>query len=712
APFAPTRALIKLEGGGKAIEKFIEITEANKWVKYSVDFSTAAGTAHTKMLLAMDPFVTAKVGTFYVDDIVAIKSTNVFETFETGNEMGWKGLDGVLEAPVDNPTPNVVNMSAKVGKYTKSGTHAYSLLLAESPVAYDLSVSNQIKISILASAATQVLMKLEGPGGAAIERTKNIGLVGKWQEYTFDFSAAKDFKHITKMILFFDPGVETSADVYHFDNIYAVPAGACEGVTKNPDVLDDFECNRNATYVNGWDSLTVVPNPAPNPVNMSPMVGKYVDPLNEEYAILLMDFQNPLDLSVKNQFNVKIWAPKTGNLLFKLEGGASPGKEISVPVTELNQWVDYSVDFSGEALNSHKKAGIFFNAGKLPAEGDVYYIDSIHFGEKSVTDLENFENGASLPWEPLDQLTALHGTFDVVNNPDATGVNTSAKVGKYVKGSSTFSTVAAVAPGAIDISLKPQYNLDVWAPEGSTSVIFQLESVTDGNKEVERDIKTPGAWETISFNFEEFQATTDWSAIKIIFNPNVAEAGKTFYFDNLRQSEPTVDACENTVPITNIIDDFECQRNYAFGSGADLLTVVNNPNTTGNASTKVGLYKDQPAQPWAALCADFPEAIDLSVFNQLELQVLSTGAKIPVLLKLEGGTSPGAEIWTEIKAANAWEKLSVDFSNQALSNHKKVCIFFNGGVETTTVDNYYIDNIKLAHAPYNSCLMNFDDAAF
>lgn len=97
----------------------------------------------------------------------------------------------------------------------------------------------------------------------------------------------------------------------------------------------------------------------------------------------------------------------------------------------------------------------------------------------------------------------------------------------------------------------------------------------------------------------------------------------------------TVDPCEGTVVINNIIDDFECQRNKAYGSGADLISAVNNPKlTAANSSVKVGLYKDQPNQPWSALCADFPDGIDLSVFNQLELQVLSTAA-VPVLLKLE-----------------------------------------------------------------------------
>lgn len=712
APYAPARALIKMEGGARPIEKFIDITEANKWVKYTVDFSAAATyTGLTKLLVAMDPFTTPKPGVFYFDDVVANESIKVYETFETGNELGWLGLDGVLTAPVDNPEPNSVNSSAKAGRYVKSNAHSYSLLLAESATPFDFSVLNQIKMQVRASAPTQILLKLEGAGGPAIEKTKNIGLKDEWQEYTFDFSGAKDFTHLNKMIIFFDPGVEMSADTYYYDNIVAIPAGVCAGVVKNPNVIDDFECNRNATYVNGWDSLSVVANPASNAVNGSAFVGKYNDPVGEPWGALVIDYQNNIDLATKNQLKAKVWSSKAGKILFKLEGGSSPAKEIFVDVTDLNQWVEYTVDFSGEANSAHKKVVLFFNAGVDAVAGDIYYIDDLSWGEKVATDLENFENGAALPWEPLDQLTALHGTFQVVDNPNATGVNTSKKVGKYTKGSSPFSTVAAVAPGLIDISAKAQFNLDVHAPVGATSVIFQLESVSSGNKEIERDIKTPGQWETLSFNFEEFQAIRDWSAMKIIFNPNKAEAGAVFYFDNLVQSEPTVDPCEGTVSITNIIDDFECQRNYEYGGGSTLLTVVNNPNTTGNGSTKSGLYKDQPNEPWAALCAQFPNGIDLNVFNQFEMQVLSTKA-VPVLLKLEGGSSPAKEIWTNITEVNKWTKIGADFSGEAGTDHKRACFFFNGGVTTTTVDDYYIDNLKWSHAPYDGCIMNFDEAAF
>ncbi len=326
---------------------------------------------------------------------------------------------------------------------------------------------------------------------------------------------------------------------------------------------------------------------------------------------------------------------------------------------------------------------------------------------------EDFENGATLPWQPLEQLTSLHGTFDIVDNPNSTGINTSAKVGKYIKGSSAFSTLTMELSSIIDIKNKPQYNLDVLAPIGAKSIVFQLENTKFGNKEIRQDFKNPGTWEKISFDFSLQQALDEWTSIKILFDLGTEEEGSVFYFDNLNQSVGTVNPCENIAKIVNIIDDFECQRNYQYGSGNELLSTITNAKTSPiNNSIKVGKYKDQAKEPWAALCVEKPSGLDLSVFNQLSLQVISPTSNVPILFKLEGGSSPSKEIWTKSTKANDWEILTADFSSEKDKNHKRVCVFFNGGVETTAEEIYYLDNFQFTHAPYDECIINFDNPAF
>ena len=715
SPVAPSQCLLKFEGSGAPVEMFQDITVANEWVEYSFDLSSGAANMDglTKCLISFHSFLPGIAETFYWDDIIGHPTKECYETFEDGLGLPWNGIDGEFTGPVANPGPNRVNDSDSCGRYVKSDATAYSLLLADNgDDAFDLSARNQFSVQVYATAATQILMKLEGDGGA-IEQTKNIALTGVWQEYTFDFSDAADNDGLTKAILFFDPGVEMSRDTYYFDNLCALPPGVCGGVDSDPMIMDDFECQRNATYSGGWDSLTVVDNPAPSAVNESSKVGRYGDPVAEPWGALVADYHNPLDLSEYNQFSAKIWSPKEVQILFKLEGGASPPKEVWMDVPAANQWVEYSIDFSSEALNSHRKVVLFMNAGVEPDTGDVYFIDDLRWSKASSVVIEDFEEGAFLPWEPLDQQTVLHGNFAVIANPDASGINESSMVGEYAKGTASFSTLAAVAPGAIDISTLPQYNLDVWAPDGAMQVTMQLESVAQGNKEVTRDIPATQEWTTVGFNFEEFQNIDDWVSLRLIFDPGVAAEGSIFYFDNLTQSASTVDACEGVIPIDNIVDDFECQRNRDLGVGSEFLSVVNNPLTSViNGSTLSGLYVDQPNEPWSALCYEVPDGIDLDVFNQLSMSVYAEQGA-PILMKLEGGSSPPAEIWTEYTTPGEWERLTVDFSGQAGMDHKRICFFLNGGVDHPEgTEDYYIDDIALEHAPYTDCLLNFDDEAY
>ena len=632
----------------------------------------------------------------------------VYEDFESAApSLNWNALDGSFAGIVDNPAPNAVNNSARAGSYTKSGAHAYSLLLAELPQAMDLSVNNQFSIQIYTSAPTQILLKLEGPGGA-IEGIRNIAVANAWQTYTFDFSAQAANTGLTKVILFFDPGVETSADTYLFDNLVAHPAGVCAGTVVNPQIIDDFECQRNATYGQpGWEDIRAVANPDPSGVNTSTGVGEYTDGPGPWHA-LVIDYQNPINLSEAGYFSIKMWAPKTGILKFKLEGGASPPVERDAQVTTTGSWVEYGIDFSDMAGNSYRKLVFFVNAGVDSEPGDVYYMDDIKRTQAPApTPLEDFEDGARLSWGALNNNAALHGSYTgPLANPNPNDINDSPNVGRYVRGSSAFSTLTAFLPEGIDLSDNPQLNLNVHAPTGGTSVTLQLQSPTQGAQSVTVEVPAVGEWVDLNFDFSNFSSITDFERVNILFDPGAATAS-TWYFDNLRQGESTVDPCEGVEVIPTVVDDFECQRNVAWVANADRLAVINNPDVSlGNTSLKVGEYTDA-LDAWSALVAQYPQPIDLSTYNQLSVRIWSPSI-VPLLFKLEGGSDPVAEVFTEVTAAGQWVRYQIDFSQAAGRNHPKLAIFFNAGQTPTSEVKYYIDDIQWRRAPYTACVVDFD----
>lgn len=635
------------------------------------------------------------------------------ETFESGTAtLPWNAADGKYLGVVNNPAKNAVNNSNKCIGYVKSDASEYSLFIATLANPINLTGKSKFKMQIYANrdAVTKFIFKLEGTG--AKEFTKNIVVTKAWQEYTFDFSEVAANTTLTKVIYFFDPGVKTSKDTFYIDNIQQLDDDACKGV-KPPttsNFLDDFECIRRASYAGGWDSLSVVDNPSKTGINTSTKVGKFNDQAGTgtEYGFLMHHNIDPFDFTTNNVLRVKVLAPKAGNLLLKVEGGTQ-AKEVSNNITadQVGKWIEATADFSSVKFAGNTKLVMFFNAGANGAAGDVYYIDDIRFTEKPA--LEDFETTPKMTWAPLNNDNTLHGTFGgAVANPASNAVNTSATVGKYTKGTAVISTLTGALPtGFVLTTDEPQLNLSVYAPDANKTVQLQLVSATKGNFNASATVTAANAWEELKFDFSAAIGVTDISQIRVFFDPNTAASGKVFHFDNLRTSKLTINACAGVTKKPNTLDDFECQRNATYAVGAP-NAIVNPKQGTTNASDKVGEYKD-PKDAWSAIVIDNgANAIDLSKYNQLSVKIWSPTV-VPLLFKLEGGTSPAYEnpIFNVTKAGD-WVTYKIDFSGQKGKNHKKVSIFMNAGVDHTTDDTYYIDDIEWKSEPISGCATDFE----
>ncbi|MEM7571745.1 MAG: T9SS type A sorting domain-containing protein [Bacteroidota bacterium] len=644
---------------------------------------------------------------FGIFGCIGLHAQVTLEDFESGASLSWEALNGTYDGVVENPDLEGLNTSMNCGSYTKSGTNSFSLFRAVLTEPLDLSTNNEFSIQIYAGAATQILLKLEGDG-EAIEATQNIATPNVWRTYTFDFSAAAGFTTLNTIILFFDPGVEASMDTYLFDNLIVSPAGPCAGTVPDDTIIDDFECQRNASYaVPGFDDLQVIANPDPSGINTSPTVGEYTDREGGFHAFVI-NYNSAIDLSVNNNYCIKVWAPVAGDLLFKLEGGASPPFETAEAITETETWVEVCADFSSQAAANHTRYVLFFNAGVAEADGDIYYIDDLTRTPVPAPEaLEDFEDGANLSWEPLNNDNTLHGTFNgVITNPDQTDPNTSENIGSYTRGSSNFSTLTALLPNGIDLSGNSQINMDVWVPDGVTEVLMQLQSPTQGTQGITVEVPATMSWQTLNFSFEDFDNVTDFERISLLFAPGTGTAG-TFFFDNIVQGQVTVDACADVEPDLTILDDFECQRNATYTCCDVTVMPVDNPDITpANNSLTVGEVNDPPGS-FNALVIDNVTPFDLSLNNQIAAKIWSP-VEGQILFKLEGGDGV-EEVFVDIPATNEWVQYEVDFGPAAEEGHTRLVLFFGAGTDNPADNTYYIDDIELNRAPYrNDCIADFE----
>lgn len=718
SPVATGKILFKLEtiGGGSAVEKFVDITAANQWVEYTFDLSGgASATTLNKIVISFNSFV-FDASTFYFDDIRAEEAVRVYEDFETPSGINWISLNGTYNGAVANPEPNSVNSSATVGSFSNSAAADYSFAFGTFTTPLDVSNFNQFRFHLYAPSATQVLFKIEGTG-EALEKVINVAVTNEWQEYTVDLSAASGFTTITKFLIAFSPGVTGSTDTYYIDNIYAVP-DQCPDADPDADVIDDFDCNRNAIYSVGWDSLLVIDNPDVDGDNGSKKVGQWNRPAGNgtAYAALVIDYESAIDLSVRNQFSVQVWAPKTGTMLLKIEG-PNGNKEVAIPITEINTWVTYTADFGSRVGLGDTKFVIFFGAGTDGVAGDIYYIDNIRLtAPTELPPIEDFQAATlNLGWLPLDLQTVLHGVFaGPTANPNPGGVNTSTQVGCYSKGASPISTLQILSVNAFDLTPYSQFNIDVLSPTGAiagqTQVTLQLVSAATGSQEASAKVQTPGEWETLSFDFSAFSATADFQEIRILFDPNTVAIGQSWCIDNLRQSLTNIDPCLDVEPNLNIIDNFECQRNYSIFYGADDVEAVNNPHINGdNQTVKAGEYNDPPGG-YEGIGYQFTAPVDLTTYNQLQVKIWSPTANVPFLFKLQGGVGQ-YEVRDTSEEANEWYTFRIDFSNPPANfSGNQLVIFLNEAFDAGG-GTYYVDEIEWKREGYNGCFIDFETPA-
>ena len=566
----------------------------------------------------------------------APNTPTVLEDFEGGTaDLAWQAFDGTYNGPVLNTDRSAINASEWVGSYQKGEGAAFSFFRARLPEPLDLSTNNQVSIQVNASAPTRLLLKLEG-GGQAIERSVNIATAGVWRTYTFDFIDAACYTGLTDIILFFDPGEVGSSDNYLFDNIVVSPAGPCSGTDMDPTVIDDFECQRNGNYTIGSEFLSVISNPdgGTDSDNRSSRVGAFDDQPGA-YNALVADFGEPIDLTTNNQFSITIWAPVTGNILFKLEGESADGQpltpvEFSRTITATESWQTYAVDLSALDGVGYTRLVFFFGAGTDNATVNTYFVDDLRltrpvYLNDCVIDLETAAR------TPVSGTYFANGSLDnaglvVVENPVRDGNNASDQVALFQEaadGTQPFAGLGLALTNPVTLSAGAKTaTLDVWMPRAAT-VVLKLEQgdrVPAATGDVAAAYTTPGAWQKLTFDLSAAVDGARYERITLILNSTEIPAGdQTYYFDNL-----------------------------AVGSGTCGSGAVRSAFGTGGAQSEVvtdGPLRTYPNPIGSELTIESPAGVaHLTLVSMLgqtvrELKVENTQAPIRWgLTSLEGGT--------------------------------------------------------------------------
>ncbi len=466
----------------------------------------------------------------------------------------FSNFDGGNSTVIDNPFKSGINTSNKVGRMIKSAGQPWggSVMPLSAPI--DFSTNKVFRMKVYSPrVGAKVLLKVENAGNGAInfEKERTTTVANAWEEIGFDFSTINTANVYNNIVLIFELGTmgDGSANfTFLFDDIQLAATMPSNQINL-PVTFDVAGVNYTVTdFGNNSTIDDVDPTSAGNKV-------KKTTKLNgaETWAGTTIGtptgFSSAIPInSTTSQMSVRVYSPAAGiKIRLKIEDANDNTKSVETDAntTVANAWETLIFDFNNQAagtaaLNAaytYNKASIFFDFGNA-GTGKVFYWDDVKYLTTNVV------TGVSIP---LDfENTALTYTFTnfgggavtVVDNPFKTGINTSNKVGKMIKGAGeVYGGSFIELAGPIDFT-KKTFKMKVYSPRVGAKVLLKVENATNGALNFEKEVSTTVAngWEELTFDYSTINTANSYHKVVLIFDLGTAGDGSanfTFYFDDI-----------------------------------------------------------------------------------------------------------------------------------------------------------------------------------
>jgi len=511
----------------------------------------------------------AATGTFTVKVIAYSGGTAVTELTKTVTIVDPVLLPLTFESPtinysfvnfgggdvtaIANPQQNGINTSAKVGRMVKNAPEVWggSFISLSEPINFSTNKIFRMKV-FSPRVGAKVLLKVENAtdGNIAYEKEVTCTVANAWEDLAFDYTAINTANSYHKVVLIFDLGTagDGSANfTFLFDDIRLTNTLPSAFLTL-PVTFDDPAITYSTTDFGNAQTVNDV-----DPTNSSNKVKKTTKPNGAETwagTTLSPGLATPLPFTASaTQMSVRVYSPAAGiRIRFKVEDRADNTRSVETEAvtTVANAWETLVFDFANQApgtaaLNlsyTFNLASIFFEFGTA-GNGKVFYWDDVKFLPANVA-------GVALP---LDfQSTTLTYAFTgfgranaaVIDNPDASGINTSTKVAALTKdaGSEAWAGSFIELAAPIDFSSLTKIKMKVWSPAAGITVKFKMEQLSDPNINTERDAVTTVAngWEELTYDFSGIVNSNNYQRVVVFFDFGNAGTGATYYFDDIKLS--------------------------------------------------------------------------------------------------------------------------------------------------------------------------------
>lgn len=405
SPVAGIPVRMKVEDStdpNKSVETEATVTVASGWQTLNFNFAIpATGTAALNLATTYDkasiffnfgtPGSSTGARTYFFDDVSFVGSTftaacraavggggagsaTVLADFDTINTpvLGFEGAEG--SAIENGPAGGGSGRSFKV---LRSGGQTFAGALID--VAVPLTATMRtISAQVNAPAAgVRMVMKLEGPGGAAsAEVVANETVVAGWQTLTWTFSETDAARTYNRIVLLPNLGTVDAPPgrSYFFDSIALVAAPAASPGT----LVADFDSiNTPVLGFEGAEGSAIENGPAGGGSGRS---FKVLRSGGQTFAGALVDVAVPVS-ATRQTISAQVNSPAAGvRMVMKLEGpGGAASAEVAANETVVAGWQTLTWTFSAaDVARTYNRIVLLPNLGTVDAPpGRAYYFDTI-----------------------------------------------------------------------------------------------------------------------------------------------------------------------------------------------------------------------------------------------------------------------------------------------------------------------------------------------
>ena len=262
-----------------------------------------------------------------------------------------------------------------------------------------------------------------------------------------------------------------------------------------------------------------------------------------------------LDFSEMQRITIKSWAPEAGvPILLKLENATDSDVfvEVTMMTTVAEAWEELTFDLSETDLTrDYSKVVLFYNFGTA-GTGAEYYFDDVRLGEAGDSGGGGGGDGGGtdvpinlpLDFENAEAAYTFSGFggagAEVIDNPDASGINASDRVVRIVKevGSMVWGGASIDVSEAVDLSAGLTVTLKVWSPKAGAPILLKIENPDNGDEFVELQVPTTvsNTWEELTFTFPA-SALGNLRRIALFNDFGTSGTDEPYYLDDLRVVE-------------------------------------------------------------------------------------------------------------------------------------------------------------------------------